>query len=104
MNYETLGMVLGALFLITGGLATIYKMLNGIRKEREEENQKVLKQAKDYSDQKFQVLEQELNHQRDIHEGKISELAQQIEQLREEMRRHHTQLVDLLSKAWSERE
>lgn len=104
MNYETLGMVLGALFLITGGLATIYKMLNGIRKEREEENQKVLAQAKDYSDQKFQVLEQELNHQRDIHEGKISELAQQIEQLREEMRRHHTQLVDLLSKAWSERE
>ena len=104
MNYETLGMVLGALFLITGGLATIYKMLNGIRKEREEENQKVLKQAKDYSDQKFQVLEQELNHQKDLHEGKISELAQQIEQLREEMRRHHTQLVDLLSKAWSERE
>ena len=104
MNYETLGMVLGALFLITGGLATIYKMLNGIRKEREEENQKVLKQAKDYSDQKFQVLEQEINHQKDLHEGKIAELAQQIEQLREEMRRHHTQLVDLLSKAWSEKE
>lgn len=104
MNYETLGMVLGALIFITGGLATIYKMLNGIRREREEENQKVLAQAKDYSDQKFKVLEQELNHQKDLHEGKISELAQQIEQLREEMRRHHTQLVDLLSKAWSERE
>lgn len=104
MNYETVGMVLGALFLITGGLATLYKMLHSIRKEREEENEKVLKAAQEYTDQRYRVLEQELNHQKDLHEGKISELSEKIEQLREEMRRHHTQLVDLLSKAWSERE
>jgi uncharacterized coiled-coil protein SlyX len=43
-------------------------------------------------------LEQELLHQKDKHEGKIAELSDKIEQLREEMRRHHSQLVELLTK------
>ena len=104
MNYEILGMVIGALFLISGGLATAYKSLNSIRKEREEENQKVLKQAREYTDQKIEILEQEISHQKDIYESKIEELSEKIEQLREEMRRHHSQLVDLLSQAWSKKE
>jgi uncharacterized coiled-coil DUF342 family protein len=103
MNYEILGMVSGALFLIAGGIATLYKMLSSIRKEREEENEKVLKLSHEYTDQKCKVLEQELAHQKDIYEGKITELSEKIEQLREEMRRHHGQLVDLLSKVWVEK-
>lgn len=98
MNYEILGLVLAALFMISGGVATLYKMASSMRKEREEENKKTLKEAKEYTDSKCQVLEQEIKHQKDLHEGKIAELSEKIEQLREEMRRHHTQLVDLLTK------
>ena len=98
MDYQVVGVVLGALFFIAGGLATLYRFINQLRKEREEENQRVLDSAKEYCDNKTQALEAELLHQRDMHEGKIAELSQKIEELREEMRRHHTQLVDLLTK------
>jgi len=98
MNYEILGLVLAALVIISGGVATLLKMTNSMRKEREEENKKVLVESKEYTDQKYKVLEQELKHQKDIQEGKIAELSEKIEQLREEMRRHHSQLVELLTK------
>jgi len=98
MNYEILGLVLAALFMISGGVATLYKMVNSLRIERDHENEKILKEAKEYADNKFNILSQEIEHQKDIHEGKIAELTDKIEQLREEMRRHHTQLVDLLTK------
>jgi chromosome segregation ATPase len=98
MNYEILGLVLAALFMISGGIATLYKMINSLRSERDRENEKVLKESKEYTDNKFHVLAQELEHQKDMHEGKIAELSEKIEQLREEMRRHHSQLVELLTK------
>jgi len=98
MNYEILGLVLAALFMISGGIATIYKMMNSIRSERENENLRTLKEAKAYTDAKYKVIESELKYHKEIHEGKVAELSEKIEQLREEMRRHHTQLVDLLSK------
>lgn len=98
MNYEILGLVLAALFMISGGVATLYKMMNSLRTERDRESEKVLKEAKEYTDNKYHSLEQELQHQKNMHEGKIAELSQKIEELREEMRRHHTQLVSLLTK------
>lgn len=98
MNYEILGLVLAALVIISGGVATLLKMTNSMRKEREEENKKVLVESKEYTNQKYNVLEQELKHQKDIQEGKIAELSEKIEQLREETRRHHNQLVELLTK------
>ena len=115
MNYEMVGIVLGALFFIAGGLATLYKFMITLRKERDEENLKVLATAKEHADSelrqaktelnsKIEKLQSELSHQRDVHEGKVSELSEKIEQLREEMRRHHHQLLDLLSKVWSKDE
>lgn len=98
MNYEILGLVLAALFMISGGVATLYKMMNSIRQEREHENNRVLSESKEYTDNKYEVLSQELKHQKDLHEGKIAELSEKIELLREDMRRHHGQLVDLLTK------
>lgn len=98
MNYEILGLVLAALFMISGGVATLYKLASSMRKEREEENAKILAESKEYVDSKYKILEQEVKHQKDLHEGKIAELSDKIEQLREEMRRHHGQLVDLLTK------
>lgn len=98
MNYEILGLVLAALFTISGGIATLYKMINSLREERDRENEKVLKEAKEYTDVKCHSLEQELAHQKDMQEGKIAELSEKIEQLREEMRRHHSQLVELLTR------
>ena len=98
MDYQVVGVVLGALFFIAGGLATLYRFLNTLRKEREEENQKTLQTAKEYTDNLFKSLESELEHQKDIHDGKVVELSQKIEELREEMRRHHSQLLSLLQK------
>lgn len=98
MDYGTVGMVFAALILISGGLATLYKFLNTLRKEREEENNKILKAAKDYADNKCKVLESELAHQKDLHEGKLSELSDKIEHLREETRTYHGQLVGLITK------
>lgn len=97
-NYEILGLVLAALFMISGGIATLYKVINSLRQERDHENEKILQESKEYTDFRFKSLEQELSHQKDKHEGKIAELSEKIEQLREEMRRHHSQLVELLTK------
>lgn len=98
MNYEMLGLVVAALIMIGGGVGSLYKVTNSMRKEREEENEKILDTSKQYTDAKFFMLEQELRYQKEMHEGKIAELSEKIEQLREEMRRHHGQLVDLLTK------
>lgn len=98
MNYEMLGLVVAALIMIGGGVGSLYKVTNSMRKEREEENEKILDTSKQYTDAKFFMLEQELRYQKEMHEGKIAELSEKIEQLREEMRRHHSQLVDLLTK------
>lgn len=98
MNYEMLGLVVAALIMIGGGVGSLYKATNSMRKEREEENEKILDTSKQYTDAKFFMLEQELRYQKEMHEGKIAELSEKIEQLREEMRRHHGQLVDLLTK------
>lgn len=98
MNYEILGLVLAALLFISGGIGTLYKMMNAMRKEREEENAATLKRSTVYTDQKFDFLQKELGYQKELYEGKISELAQKIDDLTKETRRHHTQLVDLLTK------
>ena len=98
MNYEILGLVLAALIMIGGGIGTLYKAITRIRKEREEENKKVLTESKEYTDSKVYSIEQEIKYHKELHESKVAELSEKIEALREEMRRHHTQLVDLLTK------
>lgn len=98
MDYQIVGIVLGALFFIAGGLFTLYKFINTVRTEREQENEKVLAQAKEYINTRCDALKSELDHQKNMHEGKTAELSKKIEELREEMRRHHTQLVGLLTK------
>ena len=98
MNYEILGLVVAALAMVGGGIASLYKVTAAMRKEREEENSKTLKESKEYTDARLAVLEQEVRYQKELHEGKVAELTQKIEELKEEMRRHHTQLVDLLTK------
>ena len=102
MDYQIVGIVLGALFFVTGGLATLYKFVTMVRKEREEENAKILKDSKTYIDMRIDHVQQDLNHQKDMHEGKISELSQKIDELKDEMSRHHSQLMDLLVKKLSE--
>lgn len=98
MDYEILGVVLAALIIILGGVASLYKMARSIRDERDQENTVVLKEAKNYTDARVESLSKELQYHKELHEGKVAELSQKIEELREEMRRHHTQLVDLLTK------
>ncbi len=99
MDYEILGIVIAALLMVSGGIGTIYKIVNSIRKERELENEKFLGFGRDYTDQKFKELESELAHQKDLHEGKIAELSQKIDELKEEMSKHHSQLMDFLIKS-----
>tara|TARA_R100000951_G_scaffold19275_2_gene16095 strand:+ start:4725 stop:5042 length:318 start_codon:yes stop_codon:yes gene_type:complete len=96
MDYQVVGAVLGALFFISGGLATLYKFMGTIRKEREDENRKILDTAKEYVDNRVRSVEAELSHQKDLHEGKIAELSDKIDQLKDEMSKHHVQLMDFL--------
>ena len=99
MDYQVVGLVFGALVFILGGLATLYKFMGAIRKERELENGKILQTSREYTDQKYQALEQDLAHQKDMHEGKIAELSQKIDELKDEMSKHHAQLMDFLIKS-----
>ena len=101
MDYQIVGVVLGALFFVSGGLATIYKFVNTIRKERDIENEKIISASKAYVDAKIEHLQQEIDHQKDMHEGKISELSTKIDELKEEMSRHHSQLMEILVKKLS---
>lgn len=98
MKYEVMGFVVVALGIVSGGVASLYKVTSNMRKEREEENKDTLKQAKSYVDSRVYSLEQEMKFQKHLYENKTIELAQKIEQLRDEVRRHHGQLVDLLTK------
>lgn len=103
MTTEIIGAVLLAIFTISGGIFSLYKMMNTIKHERQEENEKILMEAKAYTEQKVATLEQELKYHKEIHEGKVAELSQKIEELREEMRRHHSQLVNLLTEMIKEK-
>ena len=107
MNYETLGIVTACIITILGGIATLLKVMSNMRKERQEENDRVLKEAKDYTDSKIKLVQEKQDHQKEIYEGKISELTTKIEELKEEMQkeygrlheeihRQHSQIVDLL--------
>lgn len=98
MNYEIVGIVVAALIMIFGGIASLYKVSTSIRKERDEENQRVLNESKSYTDNQVRSIKKELDYHKEIHEGKVAELSEKIEQLREEMRGHHRQLVELLTK------
>jgi len=98
-KYTIIGYTFAAVILISGGFGTLYRVIVAMRKEREHENKEILSQAKGYTDLKSQTLQQELNHQKDMHEGKISELSDKIDQLKEEMSKHHTQLMDFLIKS-----
>lgn len=97
-QYEVIGYVFAAIVTIAGGIGTLYKVMSAMRKEREFENEKILKQAHEYVDQKYKILDQEIAHQKDMNEGKIAELSQKIEDLRKQMENQHTQLVGLLTK------
>lgn len=98
MNYEILGYTFAAIVAIAGGIGTLYKVISAMRKEREEENKKILVASETYTDTKIKTVEIELSHQKEIHEGKTAELSVKIEELKEEMRRHHFSLVELLTK------
>jgi len=97
-KYSVVGYVFFALVAISGGIGTLYKVMTAMRNEREIENLKILKTAEQYVDVRFDSIEQELSHQKEIHEGKTAELSVKIEELKEEMRRHHFSLVELLTK------
>lgn len=93
-----IGYVFAALAAIAGGIGTLYKVISAMRKEREEENKKILDQARGYVDLKVEALEKELEYQKELHSGKTEELSQKIEQLREDLQRQHQSLVELITK------
>lgn len=97
-NNEMLGAMVGALIVVGGGVLTLLKVMAVLRKEKEEESEKILHEAKTYTDNQCKLLKSELDHHKEMHEGKVAELARKIEDLRDELRMQHSQLVSLLTK------
>lgn len=97
-KYEMIGYVFVALVAIAGGIGTLYKVISAMRDERSKENKEILKLAHEYVDLKINGVCKELEYQKEIHSGKTAELADKIEQLREDIQRHQNTLVELISK------
>jgi len=115
---ETNSLVTLAGLVITLGTAllTIMKVNRTVKKDKEEQEAKILQQAKEedelirtqfeakiYSqEQKLENLREsfvkDIEHLRENHSGQISNLGEKIEQLRDELRTQHGQMVVLLSK------
>lgn len=111
-------LVSAAGMVITLGTAilTVMKVNRTIKKDREEQEAKILQSAKEedalvrsqlegkikaqeieISNMK-EIFAKDIEHLRETHSGQIANLGEKIEQLRDELRRQHTQMVDLLSK------
>ena len=96
-------------------LGIMWKIARTMRQEREAEAAKTLKAAKEADnaikaafDAKIQSLEAEyrnlkesvekdFEHVKETHNGALANLGQKVEELREELRTSHSQLVALLS-------
>lgn len=104
--------------VITLGTAvlTVLKVNRTIKKDREEQDAKIIQQAKeedstlraalqakiDAQDAEIKNLKEnftkDIDHLRETHSGQISNLGEKIEQLRDELRSQHSQMVELLGK------
>lgn len=111
-------LVAGAGMIVTLGTAllTVMKVNRTIKKDREEQEAKILQSAKEEDalvrtqlEAKIKAQEVEIanmkeifakdiDHLRETHSGQIANLGEKIEQLRDELRTQHGQMVDLLSK------
>lgn len=121
MQSQLLGPVIVALATILGLFLSVYKLKRGFKDELESETSKAIQNAKDMAESdvkllKLQIdnLSKEINrldesfqkdvaHIRETYNSEIRNLGVKIEDLREEVRTQHSQLVTLLTKLVSER-
>ena len=98
VNYEIIGAVVVAMIAILGGVAHFYRLSGKFKQQREKQDAQILRESKEYTDMKIDYLQKDISYQKELHEGKIAELSEKIEELKEEMRNQHSQLVNLLTK------
>ncbi len=116
-----IGPVLGALAAILGAAATFSKLKASFREELREETDKAIEYARDAARNDVELLKvqvenlsKEINrledsfqkdvaHIRETYNNEIRNLGNKIEELREEVRGQHSQLVTLLTKLVSNR-
>ena len=118
MTQELPNLITMAGMVITIGTAvlTVLKVNRTLKKDREEQEAKILQQAKeedstlraslqsqiDAKDVEIKNLKEsfakDIEHLRETHSSQIANLGEKIEQLRDELRDRHGQMVELLSK------
>lgn len=116
IDLTTIGSIAAAFTAIGGAWLTLRRINRYSDKQKKDQRESVLKEAKEYDlqlrmkiDNKIHDLEiqlevmretheKDLTHLRETYNGEIKFLGQKIESLREEVRLQHTQLVQLLSK------
>lgn len=121
MSQELIGPVAVALGTIFGAYASLAKIKAGFKKELQEETQKAIVAAREASISDIAILqvkienlgkdmtnlkdsiEKEIDFVKQTHDSEIRNLGSKIEELRDEVRGQHSQLVSLLSKLISDR-
>lgn len=113
---------IGALIALGTLVLTMQKIWKNFKKDRDEQEAKILQQAKEEDallktqmEAKIEALkvkvetlehgiEKDMEHLRETYNGEIRNLGSKIEELRSELRNQHGQLVQLLSKMIENRE
>lgn len=102
----------GAVGVVGGAVLTVQKIINNIRRARKQRDLEVLQKAKesivsvkseiqsevDDLKNELKLAEQEMGHLKETYNNEIKNLGTKIEELREQLRTEHGQLVQLLTK------
>jgi peptidoglycan hydrolase CwlO-like protein len=118
---EILGAVVGALGSIGAVAVTFTTLKNSFKKELQKEIADSIASARDIADADIRAfnlridslskeiaslenkIDKDIDHVKNIYNGEIRSLADKIENLREEVRHQHSQLVSLLTKLVTEK-
>lgn len=112
--------LIGQVLIALGSIASVFisaqKIINDIKKQKEEENEKLLKRAmdeienqKEMIDLKIdvcfeevdalkQLVEKDMENLKNIYSNEIKNLSEKVRELREEVKSQNTQIITLLTK------
>lgn len=120
-QHMLIGPVVVALGTLLGLFLSVSKLKKGFKEELEQETEKAIQYARDAAKNDMQLLklqvdnlgqdikrldesfQKDVAHIRETYNNEIRNLGNKIEELREEVRSQHSQLVSLLTKLVSDR-
>lgn len=98
MEPMSIGIVVGALASILGLFWLMIRMSNSFKDRIEEDFNEKLKYNKEYIDIKHGEAIREIEHIKEVQEGRLRELAKKIDELREQVASGQKQTMEILTK------